>query len=83
MLGTRPKRFPTTVTLVSDPSDEIRMFFCPNCQAPFTQYTGHIISIAPGVPPVEPFTLTRCKNKNCPMVFCLLAIVEMSKKYML
>lgn len=81
MLNGRPIRFPTTVTLVADPSNETRMMFCLNCQSPFTQYKGHIISVVPGEPPVEPFTMTRCKNRVCPMVYILLGIVQMSDKY--
>jgi len=79
----KPLRYPTTVTLVEDPSGDIKMMFCINCQAPFTQYNGHIISIAPGLPPVRPYTVTRCKNKNCPMQYVLLGIVKMSDKYSL
>lgn len=82
MLNSRPIRFPTTVTLVADPADDIRMMFCLNCQSPFTQYNGHIISVVPGEPPLKPYTMTRCKNRNCPMVYVLLGIVQMSDKYM-
>jgi len=82
-MNPRPLRYPTTITLVEDSNSDIRMMFCINCQAPFTQYNGHIISIAPGLPPVKPYTLTRCKNRNCPMMYVLLGIVQMSSNYQL
>lgn len=84
MLGsfhTPVKRYPTTVTLVADPDNKTKMMFCMNCQAPFTQYTGEIISIEPGVPPVEPYTITRCKNPRCNMMYSIMAIVTMSRHY--
>lgn len=80
-LGSTNARFPTTVTLVADPYGYEKMFFCPNCQAPYTKYTGTLISIMPGLPPVEPYARQRCRNSRCPAEYIITGVVEMSRDY--
>ncbi len=81
-VGSEEIVYPTTVTLVSDPHDRLKMFFCFNCQAPFAQYKGQVLSISPGLPPVEPYTIQKCKNNRCPMMYSFLGIIEMSQRYL-
>lgn len=82
-IGTEEVVFPATVTLVADPQDKLKMFFCWNCQAPTLQYKGNVLSVGPGLPPVEPYSLLKCKNSRCPQVFSFTPLVEMSKRYLL
>jgi len=82
-VGTEFVVYPTTVTLVRDPQDKLKMFFCFNCQAPLIQYKGIVMNITPGLPPVEPYTLLKCKNGRCPIVISFLSVVEMSQKYIM
>lgn len=82
-VGSEEVVYPTTVTLVADPQDKLKMFFCFNCQAPFGQYKGSTLSVEPGRPHVEPYTVQKCKNSRCPMMFSFSPIVEMSKRYLM
>jgi hypothetical protein len=83
IVGTEEIVYPTTVTLVADPHNIIKMFFCFNCQAPTLQYKGTIMTMVPGIGIVEPYTLQKCKNSRCPMVYSFMPIVQMSEKYLL
>ena len=74
--------YPTTVTLVADPENKLKMFFCFNSQTPVIQYKGIIISVLPGLSPYEPYTILKCKEHRCPMAY-IFNVVEMSSKYIL
>lgn len=80
-VGTEDVVYPSTITLVADPQEKLKMFFCFNCQAPFGQYKGSVLSVGPGIPPVEPYTLQKCKNSRCPMVYSFMGIIQMSQRY--
>lgn len=81
--GDREIAYPVTITLVADPANKMKMFFCPTSQTPVLQYKGLIISILPGLSIYEPYTLIKCKDSRCPMAFIFSPIVEMSKKYIM
>ena len=80
--GTEEVVYPTTVTLVADPENKLKMFFCFNSQTPIIQYKGIVISVLPGLSPYEPYTILKCKDSRCPMAFSF-NLVEMSSKYIL
>ena len=75
--------YPVTITLVADPNDNIKMLFCFNCQAEQFQYKGNVVTIAPGLPPFEPYMLRKCKNSRCPVLYSLHSIVTMSSRLLL
>ena len=81
-VGTAEVVYPTTVTLVADPLDKLKMFFCFNSQTPIIQYKGIVISVLPGLSPYEPYTILKCRDSRCPMAFSF-NLVEMSSKYIL
>lgn len=63
---------------LSDYGDgKIRMFFCPNCQAPLLQYKGKIVAIVPGFTP-SPLPMIR-KCDGCKMKYSFNGIVEFTK----
>ncbi len=74
--------YPTTITLVADPANKLKMFFCYNSQTPILQYKGTVISILPGLSPYEPYTLIKCKDSRCPMAYSF-NLIEMSRKYII
>ena len=82
-VGTEEIVYPTTVTLVADPHDKIKMFFCFNCQSPTVQYKGNVITVQAGLPAYEPYSLLKCRNSRCPMVYSFMPLLQMSSKYMI
>lgn len=74
--------YPVTITLVADPQERLKMFFCFNSQTPLIQYKGQVISVLPGLSAYEPYTLLKCKDSRCPLAF-VFSVVEMSKKYII
>ena len=74
--------YPTTVTLVADAEDKLKIFFCFSSQTPLIQYKGRVISVLPGLSPYEPYTILKCKDSRCPMAFIFSPLVQMSERYL-